>query len=123
MYARQGPQGRFPRGIHIPQNYSGNAFRSSEKEEHDTKDSNETEEEIKEDIALKEDTEPKEASAPAGQLIRSPGFKLDLGRFFHSERGGIGFEELLIIGLIFLISQGESSDDLIFLLLLLLFIK
>lgn len=126
MYARQGPQGRFPRGMHIPQNYSGNAFRSNEKEENDTKSINENEENIeeaKEDITPKDDSEPKGESIPAGQLIRSPGFKLDLGRFFHSERGGIGFEELLIIGLIFLISQGESSDDLIFLLLLLLFIK
>ena len=123
MYARQGPQGRFPRGMHVPQNYSGNAFRSNETEETDTKSANEAEEEIKEVISTKEDTEPKGESVPTGQLIRSPGFKLDLGRFFHSEHGGIGFEELLIIGLIFLISQGESSDDLIFLLLLLLFIK
>ena len=37
--------------------------------------------------------------------------------------GGIGLEELLILGLVFLISQNYEKDDLAFLLLMLLFIR
>ena len=37
--------------------------------------------------------------------------------------GNIGFEELLIIGLIFLISQSEGNEDVILLLVLLFFIN
>ena len=128
MYARQGPQGRFPRNVHIPQNYSGNAFRKEEKIKEEA-----TEALDEEEIAVAGQPEPVEEPSgsnpsaeeiPAGRLFPSPGFKLDLGRFFKGERGfGIGFEELLIIGLIFLIAQGDSKDDLIFLLLLLLFIQ
>ena len=46
--------------------------------------------------------------------------------FGLSRKGGIGFEELLILGLVLLISQsdeGENNNDLAFLLLLLLFIQ
>ena len=128
MYARQGPQGRFPRNLHIPQNYSGNAFR---KEEKITEDSAELPEE--EAIAAVVEPAPaedaqqapkKDGEIPAGRLFPSPGFRLDLGRFFKGERGfGIGFEELLIIGLILLVAQGDAKDDLIFLLLLLLFVQ
>ena len=37
--------------------------------------------------------------------------------------GSIGFEELLIIGVIFLLSQSENSEDVLWLLFLLLFNK
>lgn len=133
MYARQPPDGRFPRNVRIPRNYSGNAFRQEEEMPPPTvvaEESRETklppaspppspsEEEVKEAPA-----EPS-AAASVGKLFPSPGFRLDLGRFLNRGRGGgIGFEELLIIGLIFLLSQSETKDDLVFLLLLLLFIQ
>ena len=130
MYARQGPQGRFPRNLHVPQNYSGNAFR---KEEPVIDEPSYVEAEealpIQEEPSISteappESPPPADEALTAGRLFPSPGFKLDLGRFFKGKRGlGIGFEEILIIGLIFLVAQGDSADDLIFLLLLLLFVQ
>ena len=129
MYARQGPQGRFPRNLHVPQNYSGNAFRKEEPVIDEPSDV-EAEEAlpIQEEPSISTEAPSENASpdnvATVGRPFPSPGFKLDLGRFFKGKRGlGIGFEEILIIGLIFLVAQGDSADDLIFLLLLLLFIQ
>ena len=127
MYARQPPQGRFPRPIQLPNNYSGNAFSTEPQEPQEPpeypielQDSKETEE-AKEKA---EATEKGEASLSTGKLFPSPGFRLDLGRLFRSDRGaGLGMEDLLLIGLILLISQGETKDDLLLLLLLLLFIQ
>ena len=126
MYARQGPQGRFPRNLHVPQNYSGNAFRRD-----DPIPEEPLEQETKETVSLQEEplssteaTSAHEATKVTGRLFPSPGFKLDLGHFFKGKHGfGIGFEEILIIGLILLVAQGDTADDLIFLLLLLLFIQ
>ena len=49
--------------------------------------------------------------------------KTGLFRMFGGASGGIGLEELLILGLALLISQNDTKDDLAFLLLLLVFIK
>jgi len=64
-----------------------------------------------------------DTAAAVGKLFPSPGFRLDLGHLLRRESGGIGMEELLIIGVILLLSQSETKDDLILLLLLLLFIQ
>ena len=149
MYARQPPDTRFPRNVRVPQNYSGSAFRREEEivresvkeDNHEhlniiTESSNEntitsdnsynaTKEEDKDDKNDKNEIKnEKEESSAASKSIFSPGFKLDLGHLFQKKNGfGIGLEELLIIGLIFLISQNDNKDDLILLLLLLLFIQ
>lgn len=141
MYARQISDGRLARGVSVPRNYSGNAFRQSETEQaNDEAERSEaaeisaSSEELAREASLADapsafDSAHAEAvkdppSAPAGHLLRSPGFRLDVSRFFKREHGlGLGFEELLIIGLILLISSGEQKDDLILLLLLLLFIE
>ncbi len=122
MYARQGPQGRFPRNVRIPQNYSGNAFREEEPiavlEESPPSDPSPSNQDSAEAPLVSADSEP------VGKLFPSPGFQFSLGKLFGKDRGlGIGTEELLIIGLILLLSQGDGSDDLILLLLLLLFIQ
>ena len=130
MYARQGPQGRFPRNLHVPQNYSGNAFRKDEAVIDAPSDDEPIEElPLQEQPSISAEASPEsspsaDSATAVGRLFPSPGFKLDLGRFFKGRKGlGIGFEEILIIGLIFLVAQGDSADDLIFLLLLLLFIQ
>ena len=129
MYARQPPQGRFPRPIQLPSNYSGNAFSSEPQEFNEPTEEVSAPPPIAENIEeerSEEATRPKRenASLPTGKPFPSPGFRLDLGRLFRSDKGaGIGMEDLLLIGLILLISQGETKDDLLLLLLLLLFIQ
>ena len=130
MYARQPPEGHFSRTVRVPRNYSGNAFRNEEppKQQNDpdkiqpmSEASVESAQALSDDPVLPgQETTP---SAPVGKSILSPGFRLDLGRFLHRDKGGFGFEELLIVGLIFLLSQSETKDDLVFLLLLLLFVQ
>ena len=129
MYARQPPQGKFPRPIQLPSNYSGNAFSPEPREPiepieeispitHVTEGRNEEN--------LKDTSHPQKEndSLPTQKLFTAPGFRLDLGRLFRSDTGaGIGMEDLLLIGLILLVSQGETKDDLLLLLLLLLFIQ
>ncbi len=116
MYTRHPPDDRFYRGIRIPSNYHGNAFsedvqnESEEKETLENSDAKEieTEDELEASMSVSAE-ETKEASLPFGGLF--------------GKGGGIGFEELLIIAIAFLVSQSSDKDDLAFLLLLLLFIK
>ena len=135
MYARQPSDGRIPRNVRIPRNYSGNAFRQETEEASFSSDLREEPIPTPQQLPAPEDSTPQAqgdaipASAPgsdtpAGKLFPSPGFKLDFGRLFGRDRtGDIGFEELLILGLILLVSQSDTRDDLTFLLLLLLFIQ
>ena len=128
MYARQPPDGRFPRTVRVPRNYSGSAFRDEGllSETPVVNDENPISQstsmaslsDLEENASLGE-----ASTSSTGKLVPSPGFRLDLSRFLHKDKGGIGFEELLIIGLIFLLSQSETKDDLVFLLLLLLFVQ
>ena len=134
MYARPSPDGRMPRNVRIPRNYSGNAFRQESEETSAPVETREEDSSLSKPLPSEstapqpqeraaEPPPPTEEAARAGKLFPSPGFKLDLGRLFGRERGGgIGFEELLILGLILLVSQSDTHDDLAFLLLLLLFI-
>ncbi len=143
MYTRSG-QGRFPRDLRVPKNYAGNAFRPPLAEKEQTEpifiDENfeepETEkqeihsEKIQESPVKEENdstetsdkTEEKSEAKQAG-LFSFPKFDIGLGKFFS--RGGIniGFEELLLLGLILLIASEGKGDDLILLLILLLFIQ
>lgn len=131
MYSRY-PNYRFSGGVKIPDNYSGNAFKPSEKpedelvpaevsaQEEGTASENENSSALS--VAVTEtEKEPESVQTEkhGGRGFAFPGFKFNIGKLFS---GGIGFEELLIIGLILLISQNGTDDDIILLLALLLFI-
>jgi len=108
MYTRQESGARYPR---VPRNYSGNAFREMPTPPSEMRESEEAPK-IIEAVA-----EPPEASEEAvASSARHDPFRL-----FRS--GGIGSEELLLLGLILLLSQNETKDDLLLLLVLLLFIQ
>lgn len=138
MYTRS-PQGRFPRDMRVPKNYAGNAFRPPLSEQErgepifientDDAENLSTAEEQKNSLE-KQSNESKEAEkkdekkdAKQAGLFSFPKFDLGLSKLFS--RGGIniGFEELLILGLILLIASEGKGDDLILLLILLLFIQ
>ena len=130
MYARQSMDGRVPRNLRIPRNYSGNAFRRED--DLPPNDSAELSSEISDPISSlpsvddARETERTDIAANAetvSKIFPSPGFRLDLGRLLNHTGGGIGFEEILIIGLILLLSQSETKDDLILLLIVLLFVQ
>ena len=117
----------YPEGFAVPENYSGNAFRESpeefvdvvENEEENVKhekvgDGNETVEVGAEHHHKMIEEDHKKRVG----LFSNTGFGLNIGNLF----GSIGFEELLIIGLILLIAQNENNEDIIVLLALLLFI-
>ena len=119
MYSRQ-PMGRFPKGMRVPENYSGNAFaqRPNNFPEEPPEEKEERESEplpVSADIA---------SSQPKGEYSAEvrPSFRLDLGRFFSGSRG-FGTEEFLILALILLLAGNDSSDDTLIFLILLLFIR
>ena len=138
MFTRS-PQGRFPRDMRVPKNYAGNAFRPplSEQERgepifiENTDNTEELSADEEQTVSLGEqaneskESEKKDEKKEAKQagLFSFPKFDLGLGKLFS--RGGIniGFEELLILGIILLIASEGKGDDLILLLILLLFIQ
>ena len=124
MYVRQTFDGRIPRSVKVPQNYSGNAFRAQERA---VMEGALEEEQIDRSEPQPESTDAQDRTDAVGERARpsscSPGFRLDVGRLFGRDRGGFGVEELLILGLILLVAGGEKSDEAVFLLLLLLFIE
>ena len=68
----------------------------------------------------KESAETECMAAPKKKgLFPNTNFNFNLGKLFS---GGLGFEDLLIIGLIFLIAQSEGNEDIIVLLAILFFI-
>ena len=119
----------YPQGFAVPENYSGNAFRDSEVESDYTEQGQIFPEEegvieVQEAIEEEEIAEPvgkvfEEKPHCKGGLLSRSGFGFNIGNLFG---GKIGFEELLIIGLIFLIAQNDNNEDIIVLLALLLFI-
>ena len=133
MYTRP-PQGRFPKGMRIPQNYSGSAFRPTAEE------GNESSSDLPspyEPPPLFEPREPVsdrpsdgEDSLEASKLTQkedSPtsSTRLPLRSLFsgNKEGGGLGSEELLLLALLLLFWGNDGADDLPLLLLLLLMIK
>ena len=114
----------YPQGFALPENYSGNAFRESRGAiVDDIEEESVGVEELTEDTQTAENaSEPTcktfEEDHKKGGLLSRTGFGFNLGNLF----GSIGFEELLIIGLILLIAQNENNEDIIVLLALLLFI-
>ena len=132
MYSRY-PNYRFAGGIKVPENYSGNAFDKS-KESTVPLQSEEATESI--ENTATNDTAVASSDPESGvsyteedsvnvaglndKKFKLPSFNFGFGKLFSH---GFGFEELLIIGLILLISQSDTDDDIILLLILLLFIK
>ena len=92
------------RSLHVPRNYSGNAFRESAPP-------------AEPPIAVNEELPAiKEESLPPTEVTQAS------TRSFLGD-GGIGSEELLLLGLILLLSQSEKRDDLFLWIALLLFIR
>jgi hypothetical protein len=112
-------------GFAVPENYSGNAFDEASPLVDSIIDEKKVEKgAAKEESAAEfkgERQEIEEAVETSAFAQKRSGIGFDVGRLF---RGGIGFEELLILALILLISQNNSNnDDVIVLLALLLFIS
>ena len=115
MYARQSPQ----KSMRVPPNYGGSAFNNI---------SDIPQSDISEEAAPQAADDTTKAAEEILTHIDSSGDKhvsekAGLFRSFSGSSGGIGLEELLILGLALLISQNDTKDDLAFLLLLLVFIK
>lgn len=143
MYTRSG-QGRFPRDLRVPKNYAGNAFRPplaekgspnpifiDESFEETAAEKQDILSEETQDIPVNEansNTEPPEKEEQKNEakqtgLFSFPKFDIGIGKLFSRGGVNIGFEELLLIGLILLIANEGTGDDLILLLILLLFIQ
>jgi hypothetical protein len=119
MYYR--PQGyRYPREMNLPSNYGGNAFQKieiypEEKIEEEI-EPDELDAKAEYDQTENEESEKDEKKEKSASLLSG----LKQGSFLG---GRIGSEELLIIAIIFLLSDADGSDDIDWILLLLLFIK
>ena len=127
MYTRY-PNYRFGSRVRLPENYSGNAFSAggealeSVSVDSDVSDDN-TADTVPSDNSEKNNGDiDKDVAVIGGEekKIKLPSFKLEVGKLFS---GGLGFEELLIIALILLISGGDNDDGTILWLVLLLFIR
>ncbi len=124
MYTRY-PNYRFGSRVKLPENYSGSAFSQNgalledDAEKVVETEAVETEENELNEKKIPEDTEVSRV-LPTQKKPKAPSFGLDALRIFSR---GIGFEELLLVALIILVSQGEGDDELILLLALLLFVR
>ena len=124
MYNSRPRYNRFSSEFNVPENYSGNAFFEEMPE---TKTESDVTEEAEEAKNVIEETKNEGDEAVAVSSVRQKktlftpraGFGFDVSKLFG---GGIGFEELLILGLILLMAQSEGNEDMIVLLALLLFI-
>ena len=123
MYNSRPRVSRFTSEFEVPQNYSGNAFREENIEELFEENSEQTvvpeQENFSEKATEASSDKVCEPQPKKKGLFGGAGFGFDIGRIFS---GGIGYEELLIIGLILLVAQCEDSQDILLLLVLLLFV-
>lgn len=133
MYTRP-PQGRFPKGMRIPQNYSGSAFRPAAEEGNESPSDLPTPYEPPPLFEPRASAPPHpsdgEDSSEASKLTQkedSPtsSTRLTLRSLLsgNKEGGGLGSEELLLLALLLLFWGNDGADDLPLLLLLLLMIK
>ena len=120
MYTRS--HGRFPRGMRVPENYSGNAFRV-EPVESSVEDMSQNENGVTAREQENAEAKRKEEDTPAGLSLPRP--RLFSGGLLSrlTGGGGIGLEELLLVGLILLLSEDGGNDDLVLLLILLLLVS
>ena len=106
MYVRSDGQRRLPKDISIPQNYSGNAFISKDPP---MENYNKPETEV----ISAEKAEPETEA-----VCKMPG---EEKRGLLS--GLVGNEDFLLLGLILLLSQDGFDDDILPIILLILFLK
>lgn len=125
MYVRQTPEGKFPRSVQVPQNYSGNAFRAQEEQVPEARldEAEIGQNEAAESPPCENDFLADSVPEKSASSLPSLGFRLDMGRRFRRQGGFLGTEELLILGLILLVASGEENDGVALLLLLLLFVE
>jgi len=122
MYNSRPRVSRFTSEFEVPQNYSGNAFREEATADvfHEILDGSIVEEEKSAPESVETlSRDVREAPEKKKGLFGGAGFGFDIGRLFS---GGIGYEELLILGLILLVAQNEGNEDILILLVLLLFV-
>lgn len=125
MYARQPQSERYDRdsrGLRVPGNYSGNAFRDYQRDMHAADEDNDKIAADNTSDSAEDEATAKASSTSDYDKGSQKSVPVGLGRLMGGG-GGIGLEELLILGLVFLISQNDEKDDLAFLLLMLLFIR
>ena len=122
MYYR--PQGyRYPREMNLPSNYGGNAFQKIEPYPDEKDEEESTARELDAEVARKESEIESNKASEASEKSENPVSLLGGIKQGSFLGGRIGSEELLIIAIIFLLSDADGSDDIVWLLLLLLFIK
>ncbi len=121
MYTRSPTPGG-TRGMRIPRNYSGNAFAAPQTSPQEEPIPTEEEAPVR---SVSADLPEGESAPPEKQPKETPIAKLfpSLGLRPGKLLGSFGTEELLILGLIFLLRGNEGSDDLLLLLVLLLLIQ
>lgn len=107
----------YQRNMSLPPNYGGNAFSEGSPSDENSEIA---------DSAQSEDFKPSEQPTKAEEIQMSGSKEavsagsLRLGSLLN---GKIGAEELLLLAVIFLLSDSQGSDDVLWLLILLLFIK
>ena len=114
-YRHQGYRGG---NMSVPPNYGGNAFTDTPEKL--------SESQIPPDDASSEESQILQSSTeqePSTQIAQEPAEEVGLFKKNSFLSGKIGSEELLLLAVIFLISDSEGSDDILWLLILLLFIK
>ena len=122
MYYR--PQGyRYPREMNLPSNYGGNAFQKIEPYPDEKDEEESATRELDAEVARKESEIESNKASEASEKSENPVSLLGGIKQGSFLGGRIGSEELLIIAIIFLLSDADGSDDIVWLLLLLLFIK
>lgn len=122
MYYR--PQGyRYPREMNLPSNYGGNAFQKIEPYPDEKDEEESAARELDAEVGGKESEIESIKASEASEKNEKPVSLLGGIKQGSFLGGRIGSEELLIIAIIFLLSDADGSDDIVWLLLLLLFIK
>ena len=122
MYYR--PQGyRYPREMNLPSNYGGNAFQKIEPYPDEKDEEESAARELDAEVERKESEIESNKASEASEKNEKPVSLLGGIKQGSFLGGRIGSEELLIIAIIFLLSDADGSDDIVWLLLLSLFIK
>ena len=112
----------YSKNVNLPPNYGGNAFCDNNATKSDAVETIDNETNIaKEETKVESDTSEEEmpfTPPPAPKATHASMFSNNsfLGR-------KLGSEELLLLAVIFLISGSEGNDDVLWLLIILLFIK